>query len=70
MGSTSPERPGAPQPVSPQDGARPGDEAPPGTAGTGENVCRRCGGSGRLDGGDRCPDCAGTGRVTTGIGGA
>lgn len=47
---------------------RPGDQAPPGTPGTGENVCPRCGGSGQADGG-RCPECNGTGRVTTGIGG-
>ena len=47
----------------------PGDEAPPGTPGTGENVCRKCGGSGKAAGGP-CPECNGTGRVTTGIGGA
>ncbi|MEJ7929926.1 hypothetical protein WG922_08070 [Ramlibacter sp. AN1015] len=47
----------------------PGDEAPAGTPGTGEGVCPRCGGSGRLEGGS-CPDCAGTGKVTVGIGGA
>jgi hypothetical protein len=57
----------APQPRS---GDRPGDEAPPGTPGTGENVCRRCGGSGRLDAGTTCPECLGSGRITTGIGGA
>jgi DnaJ-class molecular chaperone len=47
----------------------PGDQAPRGTPGTGENVCRRCGGSGRIDGGE-CPECGGTGRVVEGIGGA
>jgi hypothetical protein len=47
----------------------PGDEAPPGTPGTGEDVCPRCGGSGKLAGGD-CPVCQGTGKVTVGIGGA
>jgi RecJ-like exonuclease len=36
--------------------------------GTGENVCPRCGGSGRLGASD-CPDCGGTGKITTGIGG-
>lgn len=47
----------------------PGDEAPPGTPGTGETLCRACGGSGRL--GDRdCENCLGTGKVTAGIGGA
>ncbi|MGE5469806.1 MAG: hypothetical protein ACM3X0_03295 [Bacteroidota bacterium] len=48
---------------------RPGDEAPAGTPGTGENTCRRCGGSGWLLG-EACPLCEGTGRVITGIGGA
>jgi hypothetical protein len=47
----------------------PGDEAPPGTPGTGEDVCPRCGGSGRL-GANACPECAGRGRVVKGIGGA
>lgn len=47
----------------------PGDEAPEGTPGTGQNVCRRCGGSGKVEGLD-CPACAGTGYVVTGIGGA
>lgn len=47
----------------------PGDEAPPGTPGTGEDLCRTCGGSGQLNGGP-CPECEGTGRVTRGIGGA
>lgn len=46
----------------------PGDEAEPGTPGTGENLCPRCGGSGRLDGGE-CPECGGTGKVIEGIGG-
>lgn len=46
----------------------PGDQAPAGTEGTGENVCPRCGGSGRI-GETGCPDCAGTGRVIAGIGG-
>lgn len=47
----------------------PGDEAPAGTPGTGEDVCPRCGGSGQL-GGRPCPDCQGTGKVNVGIGGA
>lgn len=49
---------------------RPGDEAAPGTPGTGEGLCRACGGSGVTDAGERCPACEGTGRVTVGIGGA
>ncbi|WP_298089452.1 hypothetical protein [uncultured Sphingomonas sp.] len=47
----------------------PGDVAPEGTPGTGENVCPRCGGSGTIDDGD-CPDCGGSGTVIEGIGGA
>jgi hypothetical protein len=46
----------------------PGDEAAPGTPGTGEDVCRRCNGSGVLAGRE-CPDCGGTGKVVEGIGG-
>jgi hypothetical protein len=49
---------------------RPGDEARPGTEGTGENICPRCGGSGQSENGSACPVCSGTGRVTEGIGGA
>jgi DnaJ-class molecular chaperone len=47
----------------------PGDEAPPGTPGTGENVCPVCHGTGRA-GAASCANCGGTGKVTTGIGGA
>jgi hypothetical protein len=47
----------------------PGDEAPAGTPGTGEDVCPDCGGSGRRDGRE-CTTCQGTGKVTVGIGGA
>jgi hypothetical protein len=47
----------------------PGDEAPPGTPGTGENICRRCGGKGKVDGAT-CPECQGSGTVIEGIGGA
>ena len=45
----------------------PGDEAPPGTPGTGENLCRQCGGKGRLEGGEPCPACGGSGKVIEGI---
>ena len=47
----------------------PGDEAAPGTPGTGENLCRTCDGTGTTAGAP-CPDCAGTGKITEGIGGA
>ncbi len=52
----------------PRTEVHPGDEAAPGTPGTGDDVCRTCNGSGLVDGGD-CPTCDGTGIVTEGIGG-
>ncbi|MGH1571353.1 hypothetical protein ACRAWG_12475 [Methylobacterium sp. P31] len=55
--------------MSDTDPGKPGNEAPPGTPGTGENLCRACGGTGKID--DKtCPECQGSGKVTTGIGGA
>lgn len=77
LGSNAPARPGDPidlhESVAGEEdpGASidaPGDEAPAGTPGTGEKVCPRCGGSGRL-GASSCPECAGTGKVVAGIGG-
>jgi DnaJ-class molecular chaperone len=47
----------------------PGDEAPPGTEGTGEDVCPNCNGSGSADGAT-CPECEGKGTVVRGVGGA
>jgi hypothetical protein len=55
------------QPTTPD--LNPGDQAPPGTPGTGENVCGMCGGSGTCKG-ESCPNCGGTGVVIEGIGGA
>ena len=52
-----------------RDPEKPGDEAPPGAPGTGENLCRACGGTGTVEAGT-CLECRGTGKVTTGIGGA
>jgi hypothetical protein len=46
----------------------PGDEAPPGTPGTGEDVCPDCNGSGRV-GDAKCPTCAGRGTIVRGVGG-
>ncbi len=46
----------------------PGDEAAPGTPGTGENLCRRCDGSGEQEGAP-CPECGGTGKVIEGLAG-
>ena len=51
------------------DALNPGDQAPAGVEGTGENICRDCQGSGRRDDAP-CPTCGGTGRVIEGIGGA
>jgi hypothetical protein len=47
----------------------PGDIAPRGTPGTGENICPKCSGKGTLDG-KRCEHCGGTGKVIEGVGGA
>ena len=46
----------------------PGDDAAPGTPGTGENICPKCQGTGRLQGSE-CPECAGTGKVVEGLAG-
>jgi hypothetical protein len=46
----------------------PGDQAPPGAPGTGEDLCPDCEGSGQLRG-SACPTCGGTGKVIHGIGG-
>jgi RecJ-like exonuclease len=47
----------------------PGDEAPPGAPGTGENICPECSGKGQLQSGGKCSNCGGTGKVITGIAG-
>jgi hypothetical protein len=51
-------------------GARmnPGDVAPPGTPGTGEDICPDCQGKGKL-GNAPCPNCGGTGVVIAGVAG-
>ena len=46
----------------------PGDDAPPGTPGTGENICPACGGSGTVSN-TPCQPCGGTGVVIEGVGG-
>lgn len=61
---------GGSEPVSQPPGPlNPGDEAPAGTPGTGEGICRECGGSGRA-GAAVCRSCNGSGKVTVGVGGA
>jgi hypothetical protein len=47
----------------------PGDDAPAGTPGTGEDTCPICTGRGRVKGAT-CPNCAGKGTVIKGVGGA
>jgi hypothetical protein len=48
--------------------ARPGDEVPPGTPGSGDDVCPRCRGSGKIES-QECKYCSGTGVITRAIGG-
>ena len=59
-----PEKPNTAAPTSP------GDEAPSGTPGTGEDVCPECSGRGKTARGEPCRNCGGTGRIVRGIGGA
>ncbi len=44
------------------------EAVPPGTKGAGENLCRRCSGSGKVEG-KTCPECGGSGKVTTPVAG-
>jgi len=62
---------GAPSPVTVDggQGLSPGDEAAPGTVGSGDDVCPACSGSGKNASGGACPNCRGTGIITEGIGG-
>lgn len=46
----------------------PGDEAAPGTPGTGEDVCPHCHGTGKMES-KPCEECGGTGKITRAIGG-
>ena len=41
-----------------------------GHVGTGEDICPKCNGSGKLARGAACPECEGTGRIIRGVGGA
>lgn len=45
------------------------DAVPAGTPFSGENLCRKCNGTGRAEGGP-CPECGGSGKVLTPVGGA
>lgn len=52
-----------------KDDVNPGDDAAPGTPGTGEVDCPECNGTGDKNGAT-CPNCNGTGKVVQGVGGA
>ena len=56
------------KPIEPE--MNPGDQAPPGMSGAGENMCPKCSGSGLRDDGKPCDHCGGTGKVIEGVGGA
>ena len=47
----------------------PGDEAAPGTPGTGENLCPDCSGNGHLKSGEPCRTCGSTGLITQAVSG-
>jgi hypothetical protein len=64
ISSSLPEGAGAPNPGD----QKPGDDAPVGTPGTGDDICAECQGSGSILG-HACEACQGTGIVNKGIGG-
>src|SRR4051812_50160931 len=70
MQMTKTDAQGAKTGTSPTDSAalNPGDEAAPGTTGTGEDVCPDCHGKGRIDGAP-CATCGGSGTVIRAVGG-
>ncbi len=53
----------------PERAPTPGDEVEPGTQGAAETVCDVCGGNGRLENGEGCSNCNGTGVVIKAVGG-
>lgn len=55
--------------IHPKPDLNPGDEAPPGTPGSGEDVCPVCHGTGKLADASPCPNCGGTGRICEELGG-
>jgi hypothetical protein len=59
----------SPQKVGGGESLSPGDEAAPGTVGSGDDVCPVCAGSGKNASGGACSNCRGTGIITEGIGG-
>ncbi|HJV76414.1 MAG TPA: hypothetical protein VJ654_19500 [Noviherbaspirillum sp.] len=61
--------PSSSTPHQPPNHLKPGDEAEPGTPGSGEDICGDCSGTGKRKDGSECPTCEGTGRIIQGIGG-
>ncbi len=59
---------GSPGAAMPGASLNPGDEAPEGAPGTGEAICRECGGTGRNAAGT-CIACGGDGKVTVALAG-
>lgn len=64
--SSKPNKENAVPGQSPEAAMAPGDEAMPGTPGTGEGLCPECSGSGKVDG-RNCGNCLGRGRVIKAI---
>ena len=48
---------------------KPGDEAPPEEPASGKVPCEHCGGTGKHENGETCPECQGTGEVRAAVGG-
>ena len=46
-----------------------GDALPPDAPNAGETICYRCNGQGKLEGGENCPECEGSGRVIESVAG-
>jgi DnaJ-class molecular chaperone len=53
----------------PNEGVKNPEAVPEGTPASGENTCRACAGRGRVDG-KTCPECDGSEKVVTPVGGA
>jgi RecJ-like exonuclease len=63
------QRSGAIMPAIKSGKTAPGDQAAPGTQQSAENICPKCGGSGRVDE-KPCGNCGGTGKVIEFVGDA
>ncbi len=68
MGEEKQERPRR-EASDPERAPAPGDEVPPGTEGAAETICDVCDGSGRLENGEECQNCNGTGVILKAVSG-